>query len=573
MYLKRIIVKFGGESGQGINSVGTILTKSLNRAGYYTFSNREYPSLIKGGFANYQIDISNSSINSSSSKTNILCCMSERSLEEYITDVLPNGIVIYDGKELELTPSEEEYIKQNNIKVILIDSEEIAKENNAPPIMANAVLAGFIWKILKQNLEILNEAVEEMFEGKNIDMDAERACLQAGYNSPLYEPALSENIDIEELETSNNRKMTMTGNDAISLGALAGGMRAFFGYPMTPATSIFKFLGESANDTKILVKQAENEITAIQMTMGAMYMGTRAMTATSGGGFDLMCETISCSGMSETPLVIVVAQRIGSGTGVPTWTGSGDITAATKIAHGDFPRCVIQIADAKSAFTLIQKAFNIADKYQLPVIVLTEKQIAEGLFSLDALPPNERIERGLQHGEKRYQLTTDGISPRWIPSKDQKPYLHTSDEHTEEGYSTENAQKVWEMSKKRTKKLEKLKAEIPEPEYFGSLDASTILVGSGNTKNPVLDIINTSLSNEDIGYLHYEYIYPVKTERLKELIEQGKRLILIENNETGQLGKLLTEETGYKFNEKLLKFDGRPFFIEDILNYLEKKEV
>ena len=141
MYLKRIIVKFGGESGQGINSVGTILTKSLNRAGYYTFSNREYPSLIKGGFANYQIDISNSSINSSSSKTNILCCMSERSLEEYITDVLPNGIVIYDGKELELTPSEEEYIKQNNIKVILIDSEETAKENNAPPIMAGS--AGF----------------------------------------------------------------------------------------------------------------------------------------------------------------------------------------------------------------------------------------------------------------------------------------------------------------------------------------------------------------------------------------------------------------------------------------------
>ncbi len=573
MYLNRIIVKFGGQSGQGINSVGTILTKSLNRAGYYTFSNREYPSLIKGGFANYQIDISNSSINSSSKKTNILCCMSKNSLNQYITDVLPNGVVIYDAQTLELEPQEQEYVKENNIKILNIDSKEVAKQNNAPAIMANAVLAGLVWKILKQKIEILTDEVEEMFKDKNIDMEAEKACLLAGYNTPLYVENLSQSIDTEKLKRTSEKKITMTGNDGVSLGALAGGMRAFFGYPMTPATSIFKFLGESANESKIVVKQAENEITAIQMAIGAMYMGTRAMTATSGGGFDLMSETISCSGISETPLVIVLAQRIGAGTGVPTWTGSGDITAAVKTAHGDFPRCVIQISDAKSAFTLTQKAFNIADKYQLPVIILTEKQIAEGLFSIDSLPPIEKIERGLQQGENRYQITESGISPRWIPSQDEKPYLHTSDEHNEDGHSTENAQEVYEMSKKRDKKMNLLKDEIAEPEYFGSPKAKTVLVGSGNTKNPILDIITNNLSSEDIAYLHYEYIYPTKTEKLTKLAQEGKRIILVENNQTGQLGKLITEESGYQFNEKLLKYDGRPFFIEDILNYLEGKSI
>jgi len=565
MYLERIIIKFGGESGQGINTVGRMLTQSINRLGLYTFSSREYPSLIKGGVASYQIDISNKEIFTSAKKYHVLCCMSEKSLHSYLPSILENGIVIYDGEELEFSPDEEIELQKKNIHIIYLDSEKIALENGATKIMANAVLLGFIWKILKQDLEILIEEVLEMLSDKKIDEEAEKKCLLAGYNNPQYRNDFSISIDLPKpLQT--NRKLLITSNEAISLGALTAGMRIFCGYPMTPATSISKFLGDTAHETKIVFKQAENEITAALMVMGSMYMGTRAMTATSGGGFDLMIETISCCGISETPFVVVLAQRIGAGTGVPTWTGTGDINTAVKGGHGDFPRCVISVSDAQSNFTMIQKAFNIADKYQLPVIVLSEKQIAEAIYSIDKLPTAEKIERGLQKGEKRYEITDSGISPRWIPQKGLKPYLHTSDEHTEDGKSTENAEEIKAMSEKRERKLEMLKSELPEPKLYGSSSAQVVFVGYGSSKNALLD---TKQHRDDIAYLHYDYIFPLKTETLMKLAEEGKRLILIENNQGGQFGKLITEECAYQFKEKLLKYNGRSFSLEDILDYLD----
>ena len=391
MYLERIIIKFGGESGQGINTVGRMFTQSINRIGLSTFSSREYPSLIKGGVASYQIDVSNKEIFTSAKKQHILCCMSEKSLHRYLPDMLKNGVVIYDGEELEFSPDEEIELQKKNIHIIYLNSEKIALESGGTKIMANAVLLGFIWKILKQNPEILIDEVLEMLSDKKIDEEAERKCLLAGYNNPQYRDNLSEAIDLPKpLQT--NRKLLITGNEAIALGALAGGMRVFYGYPMTPATSILKFLGETAHETKIIFKQAENEITAALMVMGSMYMGTRAMTATSGGGFDLMIETISCCGMSETPFVVVLAQRIGAGTGVPTWTGAGDISAAIKGGHGDFPRCVISVSDAESNFTLIQKAFNIADKYQLPVISSQKNKLQKQYIQLR----NFQIQRKLK---------------------------------------------------------------------------------------------------------------------------------------------------------------------------------
>lgn len=564
MYLNRTIIKFGGESGQGINTVGKMLTQAVNRLGLYTFSTREYPSLIKGGVASYQIDISDKAINSSSRKSNILCLLSKEAFHTYLFDLLEGGVVVYDGEELELSADEDIFMQKNNISLVYLDSNRIATDSGGTAIMSNAVLAGFLWKIMKQDVEILVEEVLEMLEGKNIDMDAERACILAGYNNPSYRDHLSSSLLLPQ---GSSKKLVMTGNDALSLGALAGGLRAYYGYPMTPATSIFKFLGESASESKIVIKQAENEITAVQMALGSMYMGTRALVATSGGGYDLMIETISCAGMTETPLVIVLSQRAGAGTGVPTWTGSADIYTAAKGGHGEFPRCVIAVSDLESSYRLIQKAFNIADKYQLPVTVLTEKQISESTFSADSLPQNEKIERGLQSGEKRYEITESGISPRWIPTKEEKPYIHTSDEHTEEGYSTENSEEITAMTEKRARKMQTLADELPQPLYFGPSSAQTVFVGSGSSKNTLLDSIALL---DGVGYLHYEYIYPTKTELLMKLVNEGKRLILIEANQTGQLGSLITDKCGYQFKEKFLKYDGRPFFVEDILDYLEQ---
>lgn len=565
MNLNRVIVKFGGESGQGINTVGRMLTQSLNKLGLYTFSNREYPSLIKGGVASYQVDFANKQIFSSAKKTHILCTLSEKSLHNYIFDLRENGIVVHDGKEIEFNQDEEIFIQKNNIHIIYLDSVKIAQEAGGTEIMANVVPLGYMWKILKLDANILVEEVLELLESKKIDFDAEKACIFAGYNHPSYRETMGENITVPS--TIPTRKLIMSGNEAIALGALASGMRAYYSYPMTPATSILKFIGDTANETKVVVKQAENEITAALMALGSMYMGTRALVATSGGGYDLMTEAISCAGISETPLVIVLAQRIGAGTGVPTWTGSGDLYAAAKGGHGDFPRAVIAISEVESAFTLIQKAFNIADTYQIPVILLTEKQIAESIYAVEKLPPTMRIERGLNNKAERYQITDSGISPRWIPTKGLKPYISTSDEHNELGHSTEKANEVQKMSDKRERKVTRLEAEIPEPTYFGNNKAEAVFVGSGSPKNAVLDAIS---AGENIGYISYEYIVPLKTNTLMKLANEGKRLILIENNQTGQLGKLIKEKCGYEFKEKLLKYDGRPFFADDILDYLNK---
>jgi 2-oxoglutarate ferredoxin oxidoreductase subunit alpha len=342
---------------------------------------------------------------------------------------------------------------------------------------------------------------------------------------------------------------------------------------MTPSTSIFKYMGENAKETGILVKQAENEITAVQMAMGSMYMGTRALVGTSGGGFDLMSETISCAGISETPLVVILSQRTGAATGLPTWTGASDLNVALKASHGEFPRVVMATSDARSSYTLIQKALNIAEVYQLPVILLMEKQISESIFNFKEMPKVEKIERGLvetvEEDMQRYRITDIGISPRWIPSKEKKPYLANSDEHSENGSSIESSEETIAMANKRLRKLETLAKELPEPTLYGDKNPDLIFVGWGSVKNAVLDAVEIEKDSRKIGYLHYEYISPLKTETLEELIAENKRLVLVENNQTGQLGNYIKENIGYEFKEKLLKYDGRPFFVEDILDFLK----
>ncbi len=559
----RYTIKLGGESGQGINTLGILLCKSLKSVGYNTFAYREYPSLIKGGVASYQIDISDKDINSSSKFCNILAILDPDSLPEYLPSLVSNGVLIYDDR-IEFTQEQLDIIHKQNISTIYIDTQTIAKEAGGNPIMSNIVILSFIWKILGLTLESLEDIVKQIFIEKGDEIvEKNLKCVSAGFNINIYKEEYNQKNSMPTPQIDNKDRKILTGNDAIALGAIACGVRAFYGYPMTPATSIFKYLGNTYKKTGILIKQAESEITAVQMVLGSMAMGTRAFTATSGGGFDLMQETISCAGIAEIPFVVVLAQRIGAGTGVPTWTGTSDLQIAVKAGHGEFPNAVLYVSDIASAYTLTQKAFNIAEKYQIPVILLTEKQIAESLFSVDALPEDIEIERGLNKEGQRYEITETGISPRWIPEFDSPTYLNTSDEHNNRGESTENSKEIINMSQKRMRKLESLNNEIPEPSFYGEVTANTVLVGYGSTKNSVLDVIATG---KELSYLHYDYIYPLKTNLLQNLIAQGKRLILIENNQTGEFGKLITETCGYQFKEQILKADGRPFFTEDILD-------
>lgn len=565
---QRYTIKFGGESGQGINTLGKLLNKAVKNAKYPNFAYREYPSLIKGGVASYQIDISEKQINSSSIYTNLLAVLDKDALHQYLTSVKEYGTIIHDIKDLELSEPEKEYLKDNNIALIYLDVKKLTEEVKAPPIMANMVTLGFIFKALNLDIKILKDVVKEHFSKKqNIDIEAEYRCLDSGYTCEETEEIKTKS-PLKKKTNNWNKSLTLTGNDAIALGAISAGLRAYYAYPMTPATSILKTLGNTYKETGILIKQTENEITAAQMVLGSMYMGTRAMTATSGGGFDLMTETISCAGISETPMVIILAQRNGPGTGVPTWSGAGDINVAIKGGHGEFPRCVLSLSNATDSYELTQKAFNIADKYQLPVIILTEKQISESIFNIKDLPKPIKIEQNFTEGKARYRLTENGISPRWKPSNFNEPYLHTSDEHDQQGWSSEQPQEIISQMEKRYIKLKTLQKDLPEPIYTGPKDPDTIFITYGSSKNAVQDVMNTT--KEKIGNLHYEYLYPLKTEPIIKHFEEGARLVVVENNQTGQFTSLIKETSGFEIPEKILKFDGRPIFIEDILDYLKQ---
>jgi len=435
-----------------------------------------------------------------------------------------------------------------------------------------------LWKILGLSLEVVNSRLIEQFQEKPALIDLNVKCLQIGYNFlDLTLTDLPDWLSDKNIQNLNTENLLVDGNTALSLGAIHCGVRAYYAYPMSPASSILSFLAKTAHQTGIVVKQAEDEITAAQMALGSMHVGTRAFTATSGGGFDLMTETVSLAAMIETPMVVVVAQRPGPATGLPTWTAQADLNLAIYSSHGEFAKIVLACSDPASAYTAIQQAFNLAEKFQCPVIVLTEKTIAESKTTVaNFLEKTIPIDRGLINLDEetnlkpsdRYALTDTGVSKRWLPGQSRVIYLANGDEHQEDG-SLDETERVADMIWKRVKKLKAIADNLPEPEIFGPEGGANIsFVGWGSSKNVVLDVMNNS--RVKINYLHFTYLWPLKTNKLLDFFKKNKNVHLIEDNATGQLGQLITQQTGLNFIGKLLKWNGRPFYVEDVLDYVDK---
>ncbi len=578
--LQRLVIKAAGESGQGVNSVGEVFAKSIKESGLYTFGYREYPSLIKGGWASHQIDISSTPINSSSSHCDILMCLSRVSVKAYMTTVRPGGTIVHAIPKLFFTEEEKTFLEQNQIAVKHVPAAKIAIETGGMSVMANTVLVGVVWRMMGLELKPVEAVIASTFAKKPDVIEPNVACLRAGHTFDIGEFQLKG--PVFTFDPTLESTMLITGNHALSLGAVAAGVRVFYAYPMTPSSSILSYLASIYHKTGMVVKQIEDEITVAQMGLGSMFAGTRALVATSGGGFDLMTETVSLSGMTETPFVCILAQRPGPATGLPTWTSASDLNIAVYAGHGEYTRLVVAGSDLSSCYTLIQKAFNFAEKYQIPVIVLTEKQIAESLFQLRDFPKDEPIERHFVPEQERsalvssdrFALTESGVSKRWAPDMAEATYDANSDEHLEDGSLTEDAEPSQAMYEKRLRKANTLKMELPEPEFYGLKDAVMTFVGWGSVKHAVIDALalwNTERPDMTCNYLHYEYLWPLRTDTFKELIAQNQPMVLIEQNAFGQLGALLTQETGYMFKEKLLKYDGRPFFVEDLIGFLEER--
>jgi 2-oxoglutarate ferredoxin oxidoreductase subunit alpha len=575
----RFVVKIGGESGQGVNSVGEIIAKSLKETGYYVYGYREYPSLIKGGYSMYQLDFSDLPVNAPSSHCDLLLCLSRVSVRKYLTSLRAGGVLIHTLRMMEFSEDQQRFIDENQISVKEVAAEKIAVEAGGTVIMTNTVMTGVLLQMLGLGKELVTRILKEEFVKKPALLDQNVACLNLGYELDLS--------DVPQTKLHFAKKpvlddaLLLTGNHALALGAVSAGVRAYYAYPMTPSSSILSYLANWYHQTGMLVKQVEDEISVAEMALGSMFMGTRALCGTSGGGFDLMTETVSLAGITETPFVCILGQRPGPATGLPTWTAQGDLNLAIYAGHGEYPRAVLAASDIESCYLLLQQAFNIAEKYQIPVMVLTEKQIAESLFIVEKMPEPLPIERHLLSTAEvaevqstyRYAYTENGISKRWFPGQSPAVFDGNGDEHLEDGSLTEEAEPVKAIYEKRMRKQETLLQELPEPLYFGDTTPDFVFVGWGSTKHSILDamaIAQKTVSTPKIGYLHYEYMYPVRTETFKKLAEQhGQNLVLIENNYLGQLGALLTQETGYQFSQRLLKYDGRQFFVEEVLEIIQ----
>ncbi|MBI2594521.1 2-oxoacid:acceptor oxidoreductase family protein, partial [Candidatus Curtissbacteria bacterium] len=358
--IKRQVIKITGESGQGINSIGEVVAKALKRSGFYTFGYREYPSLIQGGHAFHQIDFADHPLNASSSEADILLCFSRTSFHVYLPTLKPSGRAIHMLPQLELTETEKQQVQEKKIKIAYLAAGGLAQEIGGKVIMANVVMIGALWKLMGLKLEPLEEVIRSEFAEKPDVIEPNIACLKKGYECKL------KNLDTLKIKFSaqpdRKHDALLTGNHLVALGAVAAGVRTYFAYPMTPSSSLLSYIADIYHETGMLVKQIDDEISVAQMAIGAMFMGTRALVATSGGGYDLMTESVSLSGMTETPFVCILGQRPGPSTGLPTWTSASDLNLAVYAGHGEFPRCVIALSDSKSAYTAIQNALSSEKK-------------------------------------------------------------------------------------------------------------------------------------------------------------------------------------------------------------------
>jgi 2-oxoglutarate ferredoxin oxidoreductase subunit alpha len=452
-------------------------------------------------------------------------------------------------------------------------------------LMVNTASLGVAAGITDLPFEFIEEVIVDNFGGKKGATIAEAnvAVARAAYDEGARE--FGGDFEWKIAAKPGKRRMLINGNQAIAYGAAAAGCRWISMYPMTPATSITEWLASHGKKLGVVVKQCEDEITAILMAIGAAHTGVRAMTATSGGGLSLMVEAVGLAAITETPLVVVDAQRGGPSTGLPTRTEQSDLQFVLHMSQGEFPRVVLAPGTIEECFLAGYRAFNFAEKYQCPVFILTDmnqstasRAVDPERFDLDAV----KIDRGelltdadldaLTEPYLRHKITESGISPRAVPGHRNAVIMTTSDEHYENGQAVEDAEPRVAQMDKRMKKLGLAAADIRPPLLEGPTDADVTLVGWGTTYGPIHEA-RVLLEGEGmkVNHLHYHDIWPFPTARTEEVLSSAKRVIDIENNYTGQLGLIIRMMTGINIPEKILKYDGRPFAGDEIAEKVRER--
>lgn len=554
-------ILIGGAAGQGMDTLGHMLSKALKNLGFYVFLHKDYMSRIRGGHNYIKIRFSNRPIFSHADELTLIIALN------YETANIHSANLAQSGKIIAVEDADKINGEHAPVTINLPVKDIIQKTGNRRVIGTAAL--GCALKLFGLPISPLIEEAGELFEEQILE--ANKIAAQEGYNA-------HDTIFNAELPHASD-SIFINGNESIALGALAAGCKFYSAYPMTPATSIMTYLSKKSKEAAIIVEQAEDEIAAINMALGASYAGLRSMTGSSGGGFALMVEGVSLAGITETPIIIAISQRPGPATGFPTRTEQGDLGFVLHSGHGEFPRMVIALRHPEDAFYQTVRAFNIADKYQIPVFLLTDQYLADYTATVKPFDFSKvLIERHLTEDlsgveYKRYAITESGISPRAIPGKIPGQIVKLdSDEHDESGHITESAQVRNDMVNKRFRKIKPLYDELIEPEYIGCENPNLLIICWGSTYGPVKEAISElNLSDYSIGALIFGDIYPLPTKALSHLAKTAKKIINLEQNATGQLAALVKQQAMIACDHSLLKYDGRQWSKDEIINALKKE--
>lgn len=549
----------GGAAGQGIETTVAILEKLLKRSGYNVFTTRDFMSRVRGGHNFSLIRFGTDIVQSHSLNLDVIIALNDETVELHKEQLNEGGIILCDSN---LTITDKRAIKLN--------MNEIAKSLGNPKV-SGSVAIGVILKLFSEELDHVQDVIDTFIKEEILEINIK--AVHEGYK--IVES------HFPHLKGIYSDWIILSGSNALALGAIAAGLKFYSAYPMSPSTPIMEFLASKGKEAKIVVEQAEDEIAAINMAISASYAGARAMTGTSGGGFSLMVEALGLSGMSEIPLVVVDVQRPGPATGLPTRTEQSDLKFVISAAQGEFPRMVIAIRNHTDAFYQTIRAFHLAEKYQMPVIILSDQYLGDGsatikpfeFSGIEVAKPATEHEGNEEY--LRYQYIEDGISPRLIPGKTRNFVCIDSDEHDERGWITESAAVRTNMMDKRMKKIAKLKEELQEPEFIGENSFDTLLLGWGSTYGPIKEAVKILNENSGKKYaaLVFGDVYPLPQKMLLEKTKEAKHIINIEQNATGQLAGLIREQTGIICKGSILKYDGRQISGEEIAKRIQKEDL
>jgi 2-oxoglutarate/2-oxoacid ferredoxin oxidoreductase subunit alpha len=577
-YENQFSIKAGGPAGKGIFTIGELFAKTLHSMGLWAVVTKDYPSLIKGGHNTITVRAEPEKIHSGIELIDLLIALDKESVQRYYNDLSQEGAIIGDNKIIDAAGS----VPRKDIRIIRMDVTGLVQKAGGSRY-ENTLLLGAMCAMFQIEKEAPMRIIERSFLRKGEDVvKSNHAALLLGYdemgrilnNSPFKIKATRVQQD--------KRRILVTGNDAASMAAVKAGVKFVAEYPMTPSSSFLHFMAAKEESHRIIVKQTEDELAAINMIIGASIGGLRVMTATSGGGFALMSEGLGFGALCEAPLVIFESMRTGPSTGMPTYTEQADLEFVMHASQGEFPRVVVAPGDVGESFEESFRAFNIADQLQLPVIVLLDKHISDTMISWERFNTNLKIDRGFLLDEDeipnyineqgkflRHKITDTGISPRSRPGQKGGMHVASSYEHDETGFTTEESHMRNHQVQKRFRKMEHLGLDIIKPRFYGAKaeEADILIVSWGSNKGAIMESMKfMQKENIKVRFMHILYANPLDSKRIEQELRTAKKRVIIETNYTGQMRKLIRRETGIEIEKAILKYDGRPFTPWEIRN-------